>query len=61
MNSDEDKIYMKIVAFNEIYNFVVQIFLFEVIFGLKKSIYYPDLDSISNFLVQRWLQMKKVW
>jgi hypothetical protein len=60
MNSDEDKIYMKIVAFNEIYNFVVQIFLFEVIFGLKKSIYYPDLDSISNFLVQRWLQMKKV-
>jgi hypothetical protein len=53
MNSDEDKIYMKIVAFNEIYNFVVQIFLFEVIFGLKKSIYYPDLDSISNFLVQR--------
>jgi hypothetical protein len=53
MNSDEDKVYTKIVAFDEIYNFVVQTFSFEVIFGLKKSIYYqdlslryPDLDSI---------------
>jgi hypothetical protein len=27
MNSDEDKIYMIIVAFDEIYNFVVQAFL----------------------------------
>jgi hypothetical protein len=26
LNSDEDKLYMKIVAFNEIYNFVVQSF-----------------------------------
>jgi hypothetical protein len=31
MNSDGDKIYMKIVAFDEIYNFVVQTFSFEVI------------------------------
>jgi hypothetical protein len=31
MNSDEDKFYIKIVAFDEIYNFVVQIFSFVVI------------------------------
>jgi hypothetical protein len=30
-----DKLYMKIVAFDEIYNFVVQIFPFEVIFIVK--------------------------
>jgi hypothetical protein len=35
MNSDKDKLYMKMVTFNEIYNFVVKIFLFEVIFKLK--------------------------
>jgi hypothetical protein len=39
MNSDEEKIYTKIVAFDEMYNFVVKLFSFEVIFGLKKSIY----------------------
>jgi hypothetical protein len=32
---DVGKLYMKIVAFDEIYNFVVQNFLFEVIFILK--------------------------
>jgi hypothetical protein len=32
MNSDEDKIYTKIVDFDEIYNFVVQTF-----FNLKSS------------------------
>jgi hypothetical protein len=36
MNSDGDKLYMKIVAFDKIYNFVVQkVFPFEVIFILK--------------------------
>jgi hypothetical protein len=44
MNSDDDKIYTKIVDFDEIYNFIIQTFSFEVIFGLKKLIYYPDLD-----------------
>jgi hypothetical protein len=32
MNSDEDKFYMKFVTFDEMYNFVVQNFSFEVIF-----------------------------
>jgi hypothetical protein len=56
MNLDGDKLYTKLVAFDEIHNFVVQTFLFEVIFGLKKLIYcpdlsfrYPDLDNISIF------------
>jgi hypothetical protein len=31
MNSDEDKLYMKLVAFDEVYNFVVQTFFIEVI------------------------------
>ena len=35
MNSDEDNIYMKIVDLDEIYNFVVQIFLFGSILMLK--------------------------
>jgi hypothetical protein len=35
MNLDRDKLYMKTVAFDEIYNFVVQTFSFEVIFKLK--------------------------
>jgi hypothetical protein len=35
MNSDGGKLYMQIIAFDEIYNFVVQSFLFEVIFILK--------------------------
>jgi len=34
MNSNEDKLYIKIVALNVIYNFVVN-FLFEVIFCHK--------------------------
>jgi hypothetical protein len=56
INSDGDKLYTKLVAFDEIYNFVVQTFLFEVIFGLKNLIYCPDLsfrypylESISIF------------
>jgi hypothetical protein len=35
MNSDKDKIYMQIVIFDEIYNFVVQTFSFEGILRLK--------------------------
>jgi hypothetical protein len=64
MNTNGDELYMKIVAFDEIYNFVVETFLFEIIVELKTSIYYPvnwDLDRISIFRVLRWLQMKKVW
>ena len=35
MNSDENGVYMKIVALNEIYNFVVLSFSFKVIKKLK--------------------------
>jgi hypothetical protein len=35
MNADGGKLYMKIAAFDEIYNFIVQTFSFEVIFKLK--------------------------
>jgi hypothetical protein len=34
MNSEGVKLYMKIVTFDKIYNFVIQIFSFEVIFKL---------------------------
>jgi hypothetical protein len=34
MNSDGGRLYMEIIAFDKIYNFVVQSFLFEVIFKL---------------------------
>jgi hypothetical protein len=44
MNFDGDKVYTKLVAFHEIYNFVVQTFFIEVILGLKKLIYCPDLS-----------------
>jgi hypothetical protein len=50
MNSDEDKIYTKIVSFDEIYNFVVQTF-FIWSHLVKKTIYYPDL----NFSASRWV------
>jgi hypothetical protein len=40
MNSDGDKIYMKIVAFDEIYNFVVQTFSFEVILWIQIWVVY---------------------
>jgi hypothetical protein len=33
MKSDEDKVYMKIVDLEEIYNFVVHYFLFKQFFG----------------------------
>jgi hypothetical protein len=45
MNSDGDKLYTKLVAFQEIYNFVVQTFSFEVILRLKNLIYCPDLPG----------------
>jgi hypothetical protein len=44
MNSDEDKLYMKMVTFNEIYNFVVKIFLSQII----------NILSISQSLVSRF-------
>jgi hypothetical protein len=47
MNPDEDKIYTKIVAFDEIYNFVVWTF-----FHLKSSLDSKiDILSISQFTV----------
>jgi hypothetical protein len=56
MNSDGDEIYTKIVAFDDIYNFVVQTVLIWIHLWTQKSIYgsdlslrYPDLDSISIF------------
>jgi hypothetical protein len=45
MNSNGDKLYMKLVAFDEIYNSVVQ-FSFEVILRLKKLIYVLKNESI---------------
>jgi hypothetical protein len=45
MNLDRDKLYTKLIALDEIYNFVVQTFSFEVILWLKKLIYYPDRDT----------------
>jgi hypothetical protein len=47
MTSNEDKIYINIVAFDEIYNFVVQT-LFHLKSSLltpEKTIYYLDLDT----------------
>jgi hypothetical protein len=35
MNSDGDKLYMKLVAFDEVYNFVFKPYSFEVILRLK--------------------------
>jgi hypothetical protein len=61
MNSDGDKLYAKLVDFDEIYNFVVHFFSFEVILVRKKDILYPDLWHYSIVWGPRWLQMKKVW
>jgi hypothetical protein len=64
MNSDEDKFYMKIVAFDEIYSFVVQnFFIWSNIVSQKMiyyqiSILYPYLGSIS-FLPQDDFKWKK--
>jgi hypothetical protein len=35
MNSDGDKVCTRLVAFDAIYNFIVQTFSFEVTLGLK--------------------------
>jgi hypothetical protein len=35
MNSDKDKLYMKLVDLIEIYNFAVQTFFFEIIFMIE--------------------------
>jgi hypothetical protein len=55
MNSDEDKIYIKIVVFDEIYNFVVNAF-FIWRHPVEKKRY-----NLNFFSVSRWIQMKKVW
>jgi hypothetical protein len=41
----EIKLYRKLVAFDEIYDFLVQTFSFEVILRLKKLIYCPHQDT----------------
>jgi hypothetical protein len=56
MNSDGLKFYMKIIDFDEIDNFAVQS-LFQVIFILKWSIYYPDL-SLQIWIVYRLFESK---
>jgi hypothetical protein len=68
MNLDGDKLYMKIVAFIEIYNFLVQTFFIWSYLEGKKLIYYPDLgfqypvlDSISFFAPQDYLKWKSIW
>jgi hypothetical protein len=43
MNSDEDKHYRKLVAFDEIYNFVVETFFIWSHLAAKEKIYFPDL------------------
>jgi hypothetical protein len=48
MNSDGDKIYMKIVASDKIYIFVVQFFSFKVIL-MKKVVYYTNLDTKNRY------------
>ena len=44
MNSDENKLYMKIVDLDEIYNFVVQTFLFGAILELKTFLFGAILE-----------------
>jgi hypothetical protein len=68
MNSGEDKLYTKLVTFDEIYNFVVQTFFIwshlvaQKIDILSTSGYRkPGLDNISIFWETGSLQMKKVW
>jgi hypothetical protein len=39
MDSDGDKIYTKLIAFDEIYNFVVQIFFISSHLGAQKFIF----------------------
>jgi hypothetical protein len=72
MNSDGDKIYMKIVAFDEIYNFVLSTFFIWSHLVAKKTIYYPDLNfrypnlgSISFFsglkMTFRYPDLGSIW
>jgi hypothetical protein len=43
MNSDGDKVYMKIVAFAEIYNFVVQTFFISIVHTKKLQFFENEL------------------
>jgi hypothetical protein len=59
MNSNGDKIYMKIVAFDDIYNFVVQTCFIWSHLEPGEMIYYPDLDTeIEIWVVYRFLAHK---
>ena len=49
MELNEDNFYIKIIDLNEIYNFLVLSFSFEVIKMLKKLITYLDLRVFSSF------------
>jgi hypothetical protein len=57
MNSDGDKIYMKIVVFDEIYNFVVQTCSFEVILRPKNDVLPRSQFSVS-WVIYRFLAHK---
>ena len=46
---NENNFYMKIIDLDEIYNFLVLSFLFEVVKMLKKLITYLDLRVFSSF------------
>jgi hypothetical protein len=50
MNSDGDKLYMKIVAFDKIYNFVVQTFC------LKSS-----SNSNNRYTIYIWIPKTNIW
>jgi hypothetical protein len=57
MKSDKDKLYIKIVELNEIYNFVVR-FLFEIIYSAKNfllNLKFPDFE------IQRIFEQPQMW
>jgi hypothetical protein len=60
MSSDGDKLYMKSVAFIEMYNFIVQTFFIWSQLEEKNDILpSPDLDSISTVWPQYDFKIKK--
>jgi hypothetical protein len=64
MKSDEDKVYMKIIELEEIYNFVAHQFLFKHIFRPKSLKLYPNLYQINilyHFYVREGLKVISTW
>ena len=57
MNSNEDKIYIKILALSGIYNFVVDKFLILKLFKVQNSF---KLTYFKIWILQFW-RVKKVW